>query len=392
MKPNVSIIVPVYNSELYIEKCLDSIVNQKYDNLEVIVIDDGSTDNSNAICRQYTYKYPYINLFRTDNQGVSNARLLGLNLAQADYISFVDSDDWIEEMYYEEMMSEINSADIVLAGINIEANTGNQIELNNLRKGAYFLEEERRLLYGRMLYYESPYRFGILPYMCNKIYKKEILLPIFERLDKRIWDGEDVAVIYEYLLLSKRIIVTDSCGYHYCIRNDSASFKVHPNAFMNATILYQYLYNSFRKYDEFNILKPQIDQYLRFMLWKSDPDAYIMIAGSKFVFPYHKVKENSRIVIYGAGKMGTSFYRQISATGKYQIVGWIDKSPKQYINGDINITQYPPTMIPELEFDYIVIAIYDEEACRSVVDYIRHLGVANEKIIETDYKKKRITE
>ena len=95
----VSIIVPVFNVENYIEKCLNSIINQTYKNIEVILVDDGSTDNSGNICDVYSKKYNFIKVFHTKNGGVARARNIGLKNVTGKYITFVDSDDWIKEDY-----------------------------------------------------------------------------------------------------------------------------------------------------------------------------------------------------------------------------------------------------------------------------------------------------
>ena len=97
LESKVSVIVPVYNSEVYLSMCIDSIINQTYKNLEIILIDDGSTDNSLKICNDYEKKDNRIKVFHQENKGVSAARNLGLSLSQGEYITFVDSDDELIE-------------------------------------------------------------------------------------------------------------------------------------------------------------------------------------------------------------------------------------------------------------------------------------------------------
>ena len=104
----ISIIVPVYNVEPYLNKCLDSIVNQTYKKLEIILIDDGSTDNSGLICDEYASKDNRIIVVHQKNKGLSAARNVGLNIAKGDYIAFVDSDDFIEKDMYFTMYNVMN--------------------------------------------------------------------------------------------------------------------------------------------------------------------------------------------------------------------------------------------------------------------------------------------
>ena len=118
----ISIIVPVYNVEPYLRKCLDSILDQTYRDLEILIIDDGSTDGSGAICDEYAGKDDRIKVFHTENKGLSAARNLGLDNASGDWIGFVDSDDWIEPDMYEVLLrkAEETGADVVECGCHID--------------------------------------------------------------------------------------------------------------------------------------------------------------------------------------------------------------------------------------------------------------------------------
>ena len=120
--PKVSIIVPIYNVENYLPICLDSLVNQDYDNIEIILVDDKSTDKSFSICKDYAKKYKKIILLQNEkNEGASSARNKGLRVASGEYIGFVDSDDYIQSNYYSELVKDLkkNSADIAVCDIVI---------------------------------------------------------------------------------------------------------------------------------------------------------------------------------------------------------------------------------------------------------------------------------
>ena len=104
MTEKVSVIVPVFNVEKYLRQCLDSILQQTYQNLEIIIINDGSTDGSDAICREYAGKDSRISYFAKENTGISDTRNVGIRQATGEYVTFVDSDDWVEHTYVEELM------------------------------------------------------------------------------------------------------------------------------------------------------------------------------------------------------------------------------------------------------------------------------------------------
>ena len=101
----ISVIVPVYNTEKYLGRCVDSIINQTYTNLEIILVDDGSPDNSPAICDEYAKKDQRIKVIHKENGGLSSARNAGLDIAKGDFISFIDSDDWVEKDLFEVLVS-----------------------------------------------------------------------------------------------------------------------------------------------------------------------------------------------------------------------------------------------------------------------------------------------
>lgn len=103
MTEKVSVIVPVFNVEKYLRQCLDSILQQTYQNLEIIIINDGSTDGSDAICREYAGKDSRISYFAKENTGISDTRNVGIRQATGEYVTFVDSDDWVEHTYVEEL-------------------------------------------------------------------------------------------------------------------------------------------------------------------------------------------------------------------------------------------------------------------------------------------------
>lgn len=115
MSAKISIIVPVYNIEKYIVRCIESILNQTYSNLEIILVDDGSTDSSGGICDEYAKKDDRIVVIHKVNGGLSDARNAGLKVVTGDYIGYVDGDDWIDSTMYEDMLSVMEAKDIKLS-------------------------------------------------------------------------------------------------------------------------------------------------------------------------------------------------------------------------------------------------------------------------------------
>ena len=125
--PLISVIVPVYNVAEYLSRCVDSILAQSYGNLQIILVNDGSSDDSGRICEEYAKKDTRIQVIHQKNGGLSSARNAGLDVSSGQYVGFVDSDDWIEPEMYEEMLAlmERNAAQLVCAGrYDVDGDTG----------------------------------------------------------------------------------------------------------------------------------------------------------------------------------------------------------------------------------------------------------------------------
>ena len=379
----VSIVVPAYNAEPYIGKCMDSLVCQTYKNIEIILVDDGSEDRTGAVCEEYGRCYqPLIQVIHSERGGVTNARLKGVRKAAGEYLAFVDADDWIEQDYIASMLLCMDGADMIGAGILREQMGECKsafCEYNGIASGIYVSEAERRKVYENMLYCASPYQFGVLPYLCNKLFRKELLQPFLETMDKGIFDGEDAAVVYPYLLAARKIVLIDDCKYHYRNHGDSASFRDSVKAYWNASSLYQTLYGYFWESGYGESLMEQLDYYMRRMIWKKDPAAYLSV--NSFRFPFGKVKAGSRIILYGMGKMGSALYYQLKQTNYCRLIAWADRNPEQTGDKTAWVPRIFPQEIMEYSFDYVIIAIQNEMAAAKVAKELSAMGIGEQKII-----------
>ena len=211
MDPIISIIVPIYNVGKYLPKCIESILNQTFKNFELILVNDGSTDNSGVVCDDYAKKDTRIKIIHKSNGGVSSARNAGLYVAKGEYIGFVDPDDYIDKNMYEKLYRLFidNNSDIAICRFNREINgkiqnkesTEEIIELNNM-------VAMNELFKGNL------YRFSL----CNKLFSKkcfnDVLFP-----EERI--HEDLSTTYKLFANSKKAVYINYCGYIYVRRENS---------------------------------------------------------------------------------------------------------------------------------------------------------------------------
>lgn len=214
----ISVIVPVYNSEKYLAKCIDSILSQSHSQLEVILVDDGSTDRSLDICKEYERTDKRISLVSQANMGVSGARNTGLKLAKGQYIGFVDSDDYIDKTMYEELLKKHLSAyDFASCGWFYEKERG-EIE-DETRGEDEDLENREDILF--CIFKDG----GCAPNVCNKLLRADVIKEneIFFPLDLRI--GEDMVMLVEYLMHCNKGYYSKKALYHYVTREESAYHK-----------------------------------------------------------------------------------------------------------------------------------------------------------------------
>lgn len=208
----ISIIVPIYNAENYLEKCIQSLINQTYKNLEIILINDGSTDNSKKICNEYAKKDQRIKLINQKNSGVSTARNKGMESAQGQYICFVDSDDYISQEFIEKMTNQIITAKADLAICNINNVSSKGIKAQN------FLPYKNNII-TKEDYYKNINNYG--GFLWNKIFKKSLIGNL--RLEKDIYYCEDELFVINYVEKCNKISCVNEPLYFYCIHSNSLS-------------------------------------------------------------------------------------------------------------------------------------------------------------------------
>ena len=202
----VSIIVPVYNSESTIEKCVESILNQTYLNLEIILIDDGSKDDSLKVCKQYAQTDNRIVVLHHQNLGVSFTRNSGLDAATGEYVMFIDADDTVSPNWVEKYVEAIHSfgADLVIGGLTIKYQDGNNV--NSIPPILGILESE-------IWKYICETESGVFGYVPNKLYKREIISDI--RFNENMTVQEDFAFALDVYANAKKIALIDETGYYY---------------------------------------------------------------------------------------------------------------------------------------------------------------------------------
>ena len=216
--PKVSIIIPAYNSEATIARCLESILQQTYKDYECIVVNDGSNDNTSKICHQYSASDERVKVIDKNNGGVSSARNTGLDSAIGDWITFVDSDDYIDSSYLEDFASQLNDVDIVFSS-SYTIENGNTIKVKSNQ-----IDYHGKFEYGARTLNEL-YFNGYTNMPWGKFFKADIIRSNNLYFDTRYQYGEDILFTLSFLEFTQNVSVAPIQGYHYMIYPNSLSRK-----------------------------------------------------------------------------------------------------------------------------------------------------------------------
>ena len=235
----ISIIVPVYNVEQYLEKCVDSIINQKYKNLEIILVDDGATDSSGKLCDELAKIDNRIKVYHKENGGLSDARNYGVERATGDYIGFVDSDDYIDSEMYEELYEAIKKENVDVVECNLKIIYPDRVEL--------FTEQKYYNVYTKQEYLEEYLKIEkIFGSACVRLIKSDIAKKLKFPVGKLY---EDTYYAYDLIEKVDRYVIMNNPYYNYLMRENSiTNTKFNPRIFDLIEIVEKFRKTTYENY------------------------------------------------------------------------------------------------------------------------------------------------
>lgn len=372
----VSIVVPVYNVEEYLERCIYSILNQTYTNIELILIDDDSTDKSYDICQNIARSDKRVLAYQQKNEGSSAARKAGVECASGKFVMCVDSDDWLEENMVEELMHYMikYDVDVVLSGVYYDytQKENNRIWLDGVTPGFYDLKNiDSEVFNCFFLEKEGEYiGRGIRGNVWARLFKKNLIMNIMSQIDTRINQGSDDACLYPAILSSESIYILDKAFYHYCIRDNSLCQNVKNRSLVNVELLGK----SLRKYVDRHFAREklikQLNKYMYFEAKQCAKRIYQIKEVRRYIFPFDYLPSECKIVIYGAGNVGKEYIKYLNSNTQYNLVAWID----QKVDREENVQEL--STIKNMEYDYILLAVASRETAESmrasISDYVEN--------------------
>ena len=377
-EPLISIIVPVYNVEQYLAKCVQSIIGQTYRNLEIILVDDGSTDSCSALCDKFALQDSRIHVIHKRNGGLVSARKAGFTAATGDYIMSVDSDDWIESAMCEELLSLLmqSGAECAVSGY-IHETVDNTKKLFSLKDAVFNLDDSSRasVMEGWLLG-----RQDIISPIVAKLYPACLIKQSYSNVPDAMSQGEDLANFVNLIAMAHSIICTEKTYYHYVYRKDSYSNAITPHEFTNLHNMIAYCRNTIlQKYPCIN--KKIVDTWV---IGQCIGDLKRINGVSEFyvqtyTFASPQMLVGKTIVIYGAGVVGKDYYSQLRRYDGIYISGWVDKNYKIYSYEWKHVE--PVDSLLKKDYDIILIAVKKDEMAAQIKKELVQMGIAPEKII-----------
>lgn len=365
--PKLTVIIPVYNTEKYLKQCLDSVLAQSFQDMEIICIDDGSTDGSSSILTEYAGRDFRVRLIHKENGGLVSVRKLGVAEAKGKYIGFVDSDDWIDPTMYESLYQEANKygADMVSSNYWQEGAYSN-ISRDAVTPGIY---DDEGMVYLRdhAILDLKNHDKGLSGSLCTKIFRTSLLRKVIPQIPDEVTVSEDKLTTITFLLECKKVIVLDEAYYHYRINQNSMFHAEDTDYLLNYHRVYKYfreLYNNknftdnMRRQSELYVVQflikginTQLGFSFRNLMW-IDPE-WLSTAGL-----------GRRIALYKEGDLGRTYEKHILNSKDKVFCGYIDTNNEYDLD----------------DFDSVVIAVKNEEIAGQAKKDLMNIGIPEDHI------------
>lgn len=398
--PRVSVIVPIYNVENYIQACIDSILTQTYPHIEIILIDDGSPDLCGKICDKYAALDDRIRVIHKENGGLSSARNAGLEFAIGEYIVFVDSDDTIHAKFIEILIGLCDQYDCDIAQCDFLVGAKDSLKLPLNPKGSLAFYSGKQSV--SMLCMGDP-RY-LVPW--NKIYKRKLFYGI------RYPEGrihEDEFTTYKILWKARKVVTTSQYLYYYLKRSDSIMGRKFSMKRLDCHAAYEERLEFLKKNrleKEYEVtlcnyvdlierncvsLREHVpdceDICLELMLKKKRLEKQLspriiqekLESQVRWTIDSCPYQEKDRLVLYGAGKWGCIYYKWIRENHWGKIVGWIDNFWHRREQAEYPVL--PLDSLLGFSYDYVLIAIERKTTQNEVISDLICWGVPEKKIL-----------
>lgn len=377
----LTVVVPLYNQEAFIEKCISSIQKQSLQDIEIIIVDDGSTDDGALICEYMSKNDNRITVIHQENRGLSGARYTGIKNCKTKYITFVDADDFILEDSYSRAL-EYMERDIDTIFFEISRYFDeNRIkrERHIFAEGFYDRERIEQVIYDKLIWDFDNGNPGMECSQCVRITKRQLLFDRYNKLTVHVYYGEDMAITYPlYRTIRNMQVVSYSYYMHRQPINEGCQSYIKTDGYFEEIFkLYNYLASQFEDCRKEHNIQRQIEYLYMYMVQLKKRKYMDEKQTLLYYFPFDKTFPHKRMLLYGAGNVGRSYYDQLKRISYCSELLWVDKDA-EYIQDDRvksidEIWSYNP--------DFVIIAIKDETICNDVTEFLIKNGINKDIIV-----------
>ncbi len=388
----ISVIVPIYNLDAYLYQCVNSIVQQTYKNLEIILVDDGSTDNAVEICEFFRKSDPRIRVIAKPNGGLVSARKAGLNESSGKYVYYVDGDDWIDpdciEQYFN--IAKRDGSEIVIGDYSREFLGNFVVMRNTLKPGFYDRQSIERVLLPTMIYDGNFFNHGLKTYSWGKLYERKVVAQLQNSVPNEVMIAEDAALVYPAIFKANSVSLTNIVGCNYRQRPNSMlkSTNFDPEEPNRIASAFAYMSSVFGARAAGYGLVDQLQAYfsattiIRFGGFLHDEPTY-----NKYHL-FGSLPQGSRLALYNSGSFGQHVYRYLKASTCYQLAGWFDKDFKE--SQLLKMPVANPEDIDACDFDYLVVPSFDLQVHSEVNSLFDRLKLPKSKIRPVSFDTKNV--
>lgn len=374
----ISVIVPIYNIEMYLPKCLSSICNQSFSDLEIILVDDGSTDNSGKICDEYALKDSRVTVIHKENEGLVRARKTGISIASGDYATYVDGDDWIDIGAYESMLNDMtqNEVDIVFCE-HFESIADNDVLIHNsVRSGYYDRAAMEKELFPYMVAGEHLFEWRLYTSVWDALFDRELLEKVQMLVDDQLTIGEDIACVYPALFEADSVFFSQKAFYHYRQSPYSMVKKIVDKDIERKKYsrLFLFVKTVLRKYNLSEDIYRQWEDFLLFLMVPRADNLYDGFEELEYLFPFRNIKKGMRIAIYCAGTYGQRLYTYLKRTNIVDVVLWVDRNYLELRKFGMPVSS--PNDLTNCEIDAVVIATMFYNSRTNIKKFLDSLGIS----------------
>lgn len=389
----ISVIVPIYGIEKYLPKCIESILDQSFKDFELILVDDGSPDNCPEICDTYAEKDSRINVIHKVNGGLLSARKAGLEVANGDYISYVDGDDWVDKYYLDTLykLAITNNADLTVTGHFREFN-GKIETVKPSNPGIYNEFEIKSSILPNAIFNGQFCEHGMTTYVWNKLFKKDILKSVLYDVHNDILMGEDAAITYSYLAISQSLVISKIPLYYYRQRHDSIVKSIEdPNKeYYRLGLLMNHLKTKLSDVLNDKVLTTQLNYYLYSQILVRSGGIIQINNGEELFNPFANVPKGAKIVVYSSGSFGQHILSTNLKTGYFKIVKWVDVDFHDLNIGDVSVE--PISSVNEEDFDYLIIATINPSTHKLIKSELLLMGIHDDHIAQFKTEENTISD